>query len=472
MSAGAEKNSVISPEIHSLTYSLDRTSPPHASPLGRIAFPPSAKQTILGGATKIRVVENRKTPIVTLNLVFRAGAALDGALPGLADFTTNLLTKGTARRSATEIAEEADFVGSSLNAFSGVDASFIGFGTLTKNLPVMLDLMSDVLLHPSFPDEEVERWRELQTADLLQAKSDANYLASTRTAREVYGVHPYGAAVTEESLRGITAAHCREYYNKYIVPGNAFIIAAGDVDAAGITAQLEQALAAWERRGSAISPLQETAKTSVRKVCIVERRGAVQSSIRIAQPGIARNNKDYIALDALNTLFGGYFSSRLNANLREGHGYTYGARSRFDSRRAGGMFAISCDVRTEVTAQAIEEIFKELHRIIAEPVGDEELAMMKNFVTGRYPLTIETPQQIASMLHNIELHGLPEDYFATYAARVEALHAEDLLAAAQTYLHPDSMTIVAAGDAKELTGALKHFGAVSVTDSNGAPITV
>jgi predicted Zn-dependent peptidase len=166
-------------------------------------------------------------------------------------------------------------------------------------------------------------------------------------------------------------------------------------------------------------------------------------------------------------MFGGYFNSRLNANLRETHGYTYGVRSRFDARRLGGSFFVNCDVRTSVTDSAIAEIMHELKRIVTEPVPDTELTMVKNYVSGQFPLTIETPQQVANQLQNIELYGLPKDYYTTIGTKVRALTAEDLFTLAKKYIHPDRMNVVVAGDSKKLTAMLKQIGLEEVTDSDG-----
>jgi zinc protease len=405
-----------------------------------------------------------------VNLVVRAGSAFDGMNPGLADMTANLLMKGTAKRNAEQLAEEVDFFGASLNTNAGWDASYISLTTPTKHLPALLEIFGDILLHPMFPEEEVKRLQALTIADLVQAKADVNYLASTRTAQVLFGRHPYGNTVTEQSINAIERRLCSDFYEAEYAPDISFVVVAGDVYIDSLAGQFEELFAGWKKHPITVRQFPEIKPVNERRVSIVAKPGAVQTSIKVGQEGVKRSDKDFLALDALNTIIGGYFNSRLNANLREKHGFTYGAHSRFDARGLGGCFVVSCDVRTEVTDKAIVEIFNELQRIVTEPVPEGELTLMKNYVSGCFPLMIETPQHTANLLQNVELYGLPEDYYATLGERVRALSSEDLLAVAKKHLHPEKMAIAMAGDAVKITDGMKQFGAVVVTDSDGNPV--
>jgi len=449
---------------------LDRSIPPLPANAQTMSFPPFQTRTLSNGL-KIICVENHKLPIVTVNLVIRTGSAFDGLNSGLADMTANLLMKGTTKRNAEQIAEEVDFLGASLNTNAGWDASSISLTTLTKHLPALLEIMGDILLNPTFPEHEVKRLQALTIADLVQAKADVNYLASTRAAQALFGMHPYGNTATEQSINAIDRRACRDFYEAGYAPDNSFVVVAGDADINSLAGRFEDLFTGWEKHSIRKRQFSEIQPIAERIVSIVAKPGAVQTSIRIGQEGVKRSDGDFLALDALNTIIGGYFNSRLNASLREKHGFTYGAHSRFDARALGGCFVVSCDVRTEVTDKAIGEIFNELHRIVIEPVTEEELTLMKNYVSGRFPLMIETPQHTANLLQNIELYGLPENYYSTLGERVRALSSDNLMTVAKKHLHPDRMAIAVAGDASKIMEGMKQFGTVAVSDTDGNPVT-
>lgn len=445
---------------------LDRTKPPAAGPEPAATFPKYTDRTLSNGL-KVLVVENRKLPIVSLSLVVRAGSALDDGTAGLADMTATVMMKGTTSRTATEIAEEIDFLGASLSTGAGWDACSVSASTLTKHLDTVLALFADIVLHPTFPAEEVKRQQALQIADLKQMKADGGYLASTRAAQVLYPGHPYGRTVTEESVGSMTAEQCVKFHATNFSPKNAFVVVAGDIGADEIAAKLEKLFSGWVTPPPSPRPAPAMPALNSTRVHVVQKPGAVQSSLRVAHEGVARSNPDFLALDALNTMFGGYFNSRLNATLRESRGYTYGVGSRFDGRMLGGTFSIGCDVRTSVTDSAITDILAELKKIVTEPIPEDELTMMKNYVAGKFPLSIETPQQVASQLQNIELFGLPRDYYETLGRNVRALTSPQLHALAQKYLHPDRLAIIVAGNAKAVQKTLEQFGPVDVVDADG-----
>ncbi len=445
---------------------LDRSRPPAPGPEPETTFPPFTQRTLANGL-RLLVVENHKLPLVTVSLVVRGGSSRDGSLPGLADFTAALLMKGTARRSATEIADAIEFLGATMQASAGWDATTISASTLTRHLDTVLDIMADVVLRPTFPEEEVGRQRALQIADLKQMKADVNYLAGTRAGALLYRGHPYGNFVSEASLGAMTRGDCMRYHDAWFAPNNAFVVVAGDATPDAIAARLDELFATWTPRTVTAPTMPGMIPVEATRASIVDRPQAVQTSLRIVHEGVTRNNADFLALDALNTMLGGYFNSRLNASLREKHGFTYGITSRFDARVAGGSFVVACDVRTAVTDSAVKAIIAELQRIVNEPIPDSELTMMKNYVAGKFPLTIETPQQVAGQLLSIELYGLPADYYATLGKRVRALTGEELHTLAQKFIHPDRLLIVAAGNAGEIRDKLKQFGAVDVVDADG-----
>ncbi|HEX5317441.1 MAG TPA: pitrilysin family protein, partial [Candidatus Kapabacteria bacterium] len=384
--------------------SLDRSTPPKPGPLTKVSFP-KFEEGILSNGLEVWTVSNHEQPIVSLSLYIRGGSALDPRhQQGLASSVAELLTKGTTRRSATEIAEAIDFVGGSLTASAGWDAITVNISVLSKYLDVAIDLLSDVIQNSTFPEEEIERMRLQRLAGIRQAKADAGFLADMVFSKLVFPGHPYGQQPigTEQSISEMNRDKIAQFAKQYITPSNSFLTAAGDITPNEFRKHLEAATSSWS------GPARETvlsygeASLSARtQVGLINREGAVQSALRVGHIGIRRSDPDFIALSALNMLLGGYFNSRINLNLREVHGYTYGARSFFDTRMGAGPFAVSTEVRTEVTVRAVEEIVSEISRITQVAVQEDELRMAKDYMIGSFPLQIETPQQVAGRVATI-----------------------------------------------------------------------
>jgi len=457
---------------------LDRSHQPEPGPLPKISFPPFEGGTLSNGLD-VWTVQNHEQPIVSLSLYVRAGSSLDPKLQeGLASSVSDLLTKGTSRRTATEIAEAIDFVGGSLSASASWDALTINVNVLTKYLDVALDLLGDILQRSTYPDEEIDRMRLQRLAGLKQAKADAGFLADLVFSKLVYPSHPYGqqSMGTEDSIQKINRDDIVGFANDYIKPGNSFLVAAGDIKPDAFRLLLEKETSSWKGNGRERVPLYNEGRIPGRHVGLVNREGAVQSAIRVGHVGIQRNSDDYIPLAAMNMLLGGYFNSRINLNLREKNGYTYGARSHFDTRMAAGPFLVSTEVRTEVTTRAIEEIISEITRLSVEPVAEEELKMAKDYMIGSFPLQIETPQQVAGRVAMVVLYGLDGDYWDTYRQKLSALTSVDLYRVAERYLHPSDLAIVASGNVEALEAGMGEFGEINVFDDEGIivdmPVTI
>jgi zinc protease len=447
---------------------LDRTRPPQPGPITQIAFPKFITTKTEAG-TPLYLVENHEQPLVSVTLYLRSGSALDTqGKEGLAAMSAELLTKGTATRTATQIAEEIDFVGGSLGASSSWDCTTISTSVLTRYLPTALDLLSDVTLNPAFAGEELDRAKLQRLASIMQAKSDPSYLSETIFSKKVFASHPYAleANGTESSIPTINPELAREHYQSISSSQNSFFVVAGDVSEKEIIQMLGERFSDW--RNLSVNNKETTAPSLQNKkmVALIEKQQAVQSAIRVGHIGIPRNHKDYTACYVLNMLLGGYFNSRINMNLREKHGFTYGARSFFDARKQTGAFAVSTEVRTEVTARACEEIIKEMTIVCKEPVTTDELSMVKNYIIGSFPLSIETPQQVAGRIATLALYGLDHDYYDTFRDEVAALTQDDLLQTAKTYLKPDSVTIAISGDAKALEKDMSAFGDTELFDQN------
>lgn len=447
---------------------LDRSKPPQPGAITQIAFPKFITTRTSTG-TPVYLVENHEQPLVSVSLYLRSGSNTDVAgKEGLASFAAELLTKGTVSRSATQIAEEIDFVGGSLGASASSDSTTISTAVLTRYLGTALDLLADVTLNPVYADEELDRAKLQRIAGIKQSKSDPGYLSETVFSKKVFAGHSYGleSGGTENSVPKLDASVLKQYYFNISSPSDAFFIVAGDVSEPDILRMLGDRFAAWKDFPVTSHAGSIPGEQKKRSVLLVEKEQAVQSAIRVGHLGIARNDKDYVACYVLNMLLGGYFNSRINMNLREKHGFTYGARSFFDARKQTGAFAVSTEVRTEVTAKAVQEIINELTLIRNEPVSADELSMVKNYIIGSFPLSIETPQQVAGRIATLALYGLDMDYYDKFRDTVAALTREDLLRTAQTYIHPDTVTISASGDAKALENDMKAFGEVEMFDHN------
>ncbi len=453
-------------------YSLS-IQPPQPKPAKKISFPRYVTADLANGL-RVLIIEHHEQPIVSLRFLIKSGSAQDGDLPGVASLTGELLTKGTATRSALQVAEEIDYVGGQLASGSDWDATYASASVLTKHLDVGFSLLADVALNPMFSEEEIERGRQQRLTTLIRRKDDAGYLAEAELNSTIFNGHQYAKPQigTERSVEALTRADFLEFHKRYFIPSNTILAVVGDVSAGEVIPRIERLFGSWQKQPQ---PADFTHQPKdLEKVCVrvVDKPDAVQSALRVGHVGIARKSDDFIPIVVLNTLLGGYFNSRININLREGKGYTYGAQTTFDVRKLRGPFIASADVRNEVTDAAILEILHELQRIREEPVTAEELTMVKEFIIGSFPLQIETPNQIASKAIDLELYDLPRDFYDTFNDHVETVTAEDLLFIAQKHLHPDQAAIVASGDSKEIAPKLQKFGSVEVVDADGMPLSL
>jgi predicted Zn-dependent peptidase len=449
---------------------LDRTKPPKPGPPKDVQFPDYFDTTLPNGIN-VLVIENNKIPAVSIRMVFKdAGSFNDGDKYGLASLTAEMLTKGTSKRSATEIAEEIDFIGGNLNAGSDWDGSYISLSVLKKHLNTGIEILSDVAQNPVFADDELSRVKEQRLSSILQAKDDAGHLSDKKFNKIVYGEMPYSnpAEGTEVTVKNIVNADLKDFYKKNYYAGNLIIAFVGNItkeEALKITAEKFSNLplnGTNHQNSFKYKPIEDK-----NKVYLVNKPGAVQSNLRIGHIGIPRNNPDYIAVTIMNTILGGYFGSRINYNLREKHGFTYGARSSFSPHLLSGDFSVDTDVRNEVTDTSITLILEDLKNITIDLVTDEELETVKNYMTGVFPLQLETANAVASRVINLKLYNLPKDYYSKYISAINNLTKQDILDAAKKYIHPEDMTIVVSGDAGAVKDKLAKFGEVLVFDADG-----
>jgi predicted Zn-dependent peptidase len=444
----------------------DRSQPPALGPVVPLTLPEIQKRTLANGLP-VWIVEVHEVPLVQVNLVIHAGSGDDDQGEfGLASLTAAMLDEGAGALSALEIADAAEFLGAELSTTSSFDASAVRLNVPARRLEQALPIMADVALKPTFAAAELDRLRQERLTALLQARDDPAAVAGPAFARVVYGAeHRYGtgATGTTATLTAFTSEQLRAFHAAMYRPSNATLIVAGDVTAAGVLPLLERAFGAWTDDGAAAkTPVPAAEQLAATEVTIVDMPGAEQSQIRIGWVGVARSTPDYFALQVLNTVLGGSFTSRLNQNLREQHGYTYGASSLFAMRLAPGPFFAGAGVQTDKTAESLTEFFKEL-RGIGTPIAEEELAKAKNYLALGFPSDFETIEDLAARLEDLAIYSLPDDYFADYTSNIGAVTSAAVQQAAGRFVQPDKFAVVVVGDRERIEPGIRALDLGPVT---------
>jgi predicted Zn-dependent peptidase len=444
----------------------DRSHPPQPGPPAELHLPTIQKQTLSNGLP-VWIVELHKVPVAQMNLVSFSGTANDPpGKYGLASLTAAMLEEGAGSRSALELADAIDFLGADLGATTSSDASAVRLHVPAARLADALPLMADAALRPTFPKDELERQRQERLTTILQSRDDPPTIASLAFSRVLYGKgHRYGTAQmgTAETLKSLTTDDLRAYYPSMFRPENATLLAVGDIKADTLMPLLEKSFGGWKATGkAALEKLPPTEERTTRQVFLVDKPGAPQSQIRIGSIGVPRSTPDYFPLIVMNTILGGSFTSRLNNNLREVHGYSYGAGSGFDMRLGAGPFSASAGVQTDKTAEALKEFFNELNGIL-KPVPAEELARAKNYVSLRYPSAFEATSDISRRLEDALVYHLPDDYFSTYVKNIQAVTAADVQRVAQKYIHPNRVAVLVVGDLKTIEPGIRALNLGPVT---------
>jgi zinc protease len=453
---------------------LDRSKPPKGKPPKDVHFP-DYFDTLLANGVNVLVIENNKIPAVSVRLVFKnAGSYYDNGKYGLASLTADLLTKGTKNRTATQIAEEIDFIGGSLTSGSDWDGSYVSLSCLRKHLDKGIDILSDVVLNPVFGEDEIKRAKEQRLSSILQGKDDANNLTDKMFNKVLFGDNPYGSPSegTEASVNNLTREDFTSFYEQKYTPGSLILAFVGAISKDEAVKIVNAKFAGWNKPNGMVNDngTGNSYNTANHDVYLVNKPDAVQSSIRIGHIGIARNNPDFLSVTVMNTILGGYFGSRINYNLREKHGFTYGARSGFSARIYPGEFSVDADVRNNVTDSSVAIVIEELKNIVASHVTDEELQTVKNYLTGVFPLQLETANSVATRVINLKMYNLPKNYYSTYISTINKLTKEDVLMSAKKYIHPGNLLIVVSGDANAIKDKMAKFGGVQVFDADGNKI--
>jgi zinc protease len=429
----------------------DRSGPPKLGPPPSLHLPP-IRHLALSNGMKVLLVEKHSVPLVQVNLVIRAGAMMEPeGKTGLASMTASMLTEGAGSRNALEFADAVDFLGAEISAASGFSITVIALHAPLAKLDSALILEADVARRPRFPVEELDRLRRERLTSLIEARDEPDALAPVLFNRTLYGDHPYGCqrTGTPASLRGMTVDDIRKFHHGYIVPGNTTIVVVGDVIGEEMMPKLEQAFGDWAGEPAPAPPVLPITQLKSKTLLFVDKPGAAQSVIEIGRVGAPRMTDDYYAVVVMNTILGGSFTSRLNTNLRENHGYTYGAGSVFEFRPQAGPFIASASVQTAVTDKSLEEFIKEL-KGIRERVPDADVERAKNYVALGYPAGFQSVGQIAGQLEELVIYGLPDDYFNRYTGNILAVTPADVQMVARKYIDPDNLAFVIVGDRKEV----------------------
>ena len=451
-----------------------RRTQPKASGSLEAAMPVPSSFQLPNGLTVIALPRMVGMPVVSAALVVRSGSDANPAgKPGLASFTAAMLDQGTSTRTALQLADDAAQIGATLSTGSSRDSSTVSVSSLRRHFPAALTLLADVALHPSFPTEEVERIRASRLADLVQQRSNPAAVAVNVMAKTLYGEdHPYGHAEigSPDANKSMSRDDLRLFWQRHFVPGNAALVVAGPIPIPELRTIVEAALGGWPR-GSAVPVRLPVPNFSAPRLVIVDRPGSPQTQLRVATFGVPRTSPDYVPVRVMNTILGGMFASRINMNLREEHGYTYGANSTFQFARSGGPFSVQTGVRTDVTAPAVHEVQLELRKMIDTRVTPDELTLAKASITQSLPATFESNNGVVNALSTLFTFDLALNYYSNLGEQVSVVDAQAIQEAAKKYLVPDRMVVVAVGDSSKIRQGLEaEVGPAEMRDEDGRAI--
>ena len=444
---------------HAQSRNWPSERPPRPIAARDVKFPPYSVKTLANGLQVI-AVSHHEQPAVSVRLIVRAGAAQDpDDKPGVAALAATLLDQGTTTKTAEQIANAVDSIGGAMGTGAGSDLSFINAVVMKDSLNFGLDIVSDVAQHPAFAPEEIERQRQQSLSGMQVSYDDPEFLANIVFDRLVYGFHPYGRPQTgtPQSVAAVTRADLLSFHKKWFGANNAILAIVGDVTAEEAFAGAERAFGKWAKsEAEAVIPAPPPPPT--RRVMVIDKPGAVQTEIRVGNIAIPRKHDDFMAFDLASKVLGGEGANRLHRVLRSERGLTYGASADFNALKQAGDIVAQTNTRSETTGETLRLMVDEIWKIQRERVGERELEGAQEYLTGSFPLTIETPSQIALQILNAVFFGLNMNDLQTYRERVNAVRIEDVQRVARNYLNPDRLTIVLVGDASAFTKQLAGAG--------------
>lgn len=435
---------------------------------------PKAREAKLSNGLQVILLEDHKVPTFTAQMVILSGGLTDKPdFRGLASFTAALVREGTAKRTSKDIAEQTDSIGATLASASGLSntTSTVAIAGLVENLDQSFDIMADVVRNPTFPMEEVEKYKTRALAQLLVQRSNPQFLAQEQFNKAIYGDHPAALLVAPvESIKKLTAKDLAAFHSAYYRPNNAILAIVGDVTLKELMPKIEKVFGDWQKGAVPAITIPAAPSQAGSRILLIDRPGSVQTVLQLGTLGIERTNPDYFSLLLADKILGGGPAARLFLNLREVNGYTYGAYSNFGGTKFRGTWASSSEVRTEVTEGAMKEFMFELKRLRDETVSAEELDNAKRSIVGSFALSLEQPQVLLQNIVTQKLYDLPADYWDTYPQKVAAITPADIKNIAQKYIDLDHLQVVAVGDASKARDVLAKYGKVEVYDADGKPV--
>ena len=435
---------------------------------------PRAQEATLPNGLRVVLLESHKIPTYTMQMVVLSGGLADRAdYRGLASCTAALIREGTAKRSSKDIAEQVDALGAVLTANSGFSTmtSTVTASGLVENLDQTLEIFSDVVRNPSFPQDEVEKYKARTLAQLQFQRSIPQFLAQEQFNKAIYGDHPAALiAPPTDSLKKLTSKDLGAFHSTYYRPNNAMLMVVGDVTLKELMPKIEKAFGDWQKADVPAFTIPQAPPQSAARIFLIDRPGSVQTVLQLGTLGIDRTDPDYFAVLLADRVLGGGPSGRLFLNLREDKGYTYGAYSGFGGSKFRGTWISSAEVRTDVTEGAMKEFMYELNRLRDEKVPAAELENAKRAIVGSFALSLEQPQGLLQNILTQKLYNLPADYWDTYPQKVAAITAEDVQRVAQKYIDKEHLQVVAVGDAAKAREILAKYGTVQVYDADGKPV--
>lgn len=445
-----------------------RTPPP---PLEQVPFDiPRPFETALDNGLRIIIFEDDRLPLISYRLAFNVGDINDPPdARGLTSAMASMLTEGTRDYTSRQLAEKIERLGAGISVNSSDDFTILSASSLSLYRAEILQLISEVVLTPTFPEEELDLYRRNTLEHLKFQRSQPGFLANEQAARLVYGDHPYSrVSPRPEDVEKLERQRLRQHHARIFVPNNAVFIVVGAVDRQELLDEMKDLFGGWQPGKAPVESFPAPPTRQSRGLTIVDRPGSAQSNIVISNLAIDRTHPDYFAALVMNQVLGAGASSRVFMNLREEKGYTYGAYTRLGTKQLAGDFEATAEVRTEVTGASLKEFFYELDRIRNEDVSQEELADAKNFLTGVFPLRAETQEGLTNLIVNQHLYGLPEDYLQTYREKIEAITSRDVKRVANLHIRPDEVAIIIVGDAEEVLPQARSFAdSVEIFDTEG-----
>ena len=451
-----------------MTLDLRKSAP---DPLAPVSFDiPQPIQTVLANGLQVVIFEDERLPLVSYRLAFNSGDINDPPeATGMTSAMASMLTEGTENYTSRQLAEKIERLGAGIGASASDDFIIVSASSLSLYSSEILGLMAEIVLRPTFPEDELDLYRRNTVEHLKFQRSQPGFLAGEQAARLVYGEHPYSkVSPSAADIERLDREKLAGFHAATFIPNNAMLIVVGDVRRQELIAELYEHFGEWKEGSKEQTKFASPPKRDARSLTIVDRAGSAQSNIVLTNLAIKRNDPDYFPMIVMNQVLGAGASSRVFMNLREEKGYTYGAYTRLGAKNRAGDLEATAEVRTAVTGDSLKEFFYELNRIRDETVSEQELADAKNFLTGVFPIRAETQEGLTNLIVNQHIYSLAADYLQTYRENVDAITVDDVQRVAVKYVRPDEMAIVIVGDASEVLPQAKEYAeTVEIFDTEG-----